>query len=67
MRYSYVHPRRKNLMTVAIGLGAGFVHSSTMHEERNVWWTAVAYHDTTWQEECRKMTPIVTTCDASRT
>lgn len=28
-----------------------------------VWWTAVAYGDTRWQEEVRRMVPLQTTCD----
>lgn len=28
-----------------------------------VWWTAVAYGDTSWQDEVRRMVPLQTTCD----
>lgn len=47
----------------AEGLRTFLAHARRKERLPAVWWTAVAYSDATWQEECRNMTPIVTTCD----
>jgi hypothetical protein len=47
----------------ASGLQKFLSHARASGRLPAVWWTAVAYNDTVWQDEILSMSPVQTTCD----